>query len=87
MPYVVIAFSLAAGCSRPLPGEGTPEARVYRERCGTTCHAPVAPSSMPYATWEMILPRMQQRIGASGQPPLGPDELATIEAYLKKYAR
>jgi hypothetical protein len=77
---------LAIGCSKPLPGEGTPEAQLYRERCGN-CHSPIEPASMPYATWEMILPRMQQRIGGSGQPPLTPADRRTIEAYLKKYAR
>src|SRR5882724_2744291 len=81
-----LGLALLAGCSKPLPGEGTPEATLYRDRCGTTCHQPVSPASMPYATWEMILPRMEQRIRASTQPPLNAEEQSTIEAYLKKYA-
>jgi diheme cytochrome c len=80
-----VVLLLSLGCSKPLPGEGTREAQLYRERCGN-CHSPVAPSSMPYATWEMILPRMDQRIGGSGQAPLTPEEHQTIEAYLKKNA-
>jgi hypothetical protein len=77
-------FSLAA-CSRPLPAEGTPEAKLYRERCGT-CHRAVSPTAMPYATWEMILPRMEQRIRASREPPLSADERHVIAEYLKKYS-
>ena len=53
-------------------------------RC-TTCHAPVSPASMPYATWEMVLPRMEQRIRAS-QPPMSAEEQRAIETYLKKYS-
>ena len=80
-----VVFLLAIGCSKALPDDGTPEAQLYRDRCGT-CHSPVAPSSMPYATWEMILPRMEQRTRAAGQAPITPAERRTIESYLKKYA-
>jgi hypothetical protein len=83
---LTVVVAALAGCSKPLPGEGTPEAKLYRERCGTSCHQPVAPASMPYATWEMILPRMEQRIRASTQPPLGAEERTLLEAYLKKYS-
>ena len=85
-PVWLFALALVVACSKPLPGEGTAEAKVYRERCGTTCHAPVAPASMPYATWEMILPRMEKRIRSSTQPPMSADEQHAIEAYLKKYS-
>lgn len=80
-----VILALAGACSRPLPAEGTPEAKLYRERCGT-CHRAVSPATMPYATWEMILPRMEQRIRASTQPPLSADERRVIARYLKRYA-
>jgi len=89
-PRIAFLFALVAivaACSKPLPGEGTPEARLYRDRCGTSCHLAVAPASMPYATWEMILPRMEQRIRASAATPLSPEERRVIESYLKKYSR
>ena len=83
---ITVLVMLAGACSRPLPAEGTPEATLYRDRCGT-CHSPVMPASMPYATWEMILPRMEQRIASSGRPPMTAEERKTIEDYLKKFAR
>ena len=82
----LLALVLVAACTKPLPGEGTAEAKVYRARCGTTCHAPVSPTTMPYTTWEMILPRMEQRIRTSRQPPMTAEERQAIESYLKKFA-
>src|ERR1051325_10645751 len=84
----IFAAGLAAlaACSKPLPAEGTREADLYRARGGASCHAAVSPASMPYATWQMVLPRMEERLRASGAP-LTADEGSAIESYLKKYAR
>jgi diheme cytochrome c len=85
---LVVPLALALpGCSRPLPAAESAEAKLYRERCGTTCHGAYSPESMPFPTWEMILPRMEQRIAASSEPPLGADERRAIVDYLRKYAR
>lgn len=80
----ILLAGLLAGCSRPLPEEGTAAAELYRSRCGG-CHHPIAPSSLKYPVWEMILPRMEQRMRESGSPPLSADERETIVAYLRKY--
>jgi hypothetical protein len=39
---------------------------------------------MKYATWQMVLPRMEQRISAAGEPPLGDEERRAIESYLER---
>ncbi len=80
--WVALVLAMGAGCSKPLPEEGTLSAKIYRERCGT-CHRPVQPSTMKAAAWEMILPRMESRIQASGNP-LRPEERAIIESYVKR---
>lgn len=78
----VLFVLLLASCSHPLPEEGTAAAALYRERCGS-CHRPVAPSAMKPATWQMILPRMEQRMRATGRPLLA-EERAAIEAYVRR---
>jgi hypothetical protein len=78
------ALSILAGCTRPLPEEGSAAAELYRQRCGTTCHRPFQPSSMKYPLWNMVLPRMDQRIHEAGQPPLNLDERMTIDSYLRR---
>lgn len=71
-----------AGCARALPEEGSPAAALYRNRCGS-CHQPVLPSAMKAAVWQMILPRMEDRMRGTGQP-LRADERAAIEAYIRR---
>jgi hypothetical protein len=39
---------------------------------------------MKYATWKMVLPRMEQRMRAAGQAPLDDDERRALEAYLER---
>jgi Dihaem cytochrome c len=72
-----------AGCSRPLPEAGTASAVLYEARCGS-CHRAVNPASMKYALWEMVLPRMEQRMHEAHLPPLSEDESASIRDYLKR---
>ncbi|MET0153186.1 MAG: cytochrome C [Candidatus Binatia bacterium] len=79
-------WAIAAGCSRPLPEAGSPAAELYRSRCGTSCHAAVAPRSMKYKLWEMVLPRMERRIGEAGEPPLTAAERESIRSYLERNA-
>ena len=82
--WVVLLAALAA-CSRPLPEAGSPSAELYRERCGTTCHRPVAPSVMKFPAWRMVLPRMEERMRAAGNP-LTTDERDTIVGYLERHS-
>lgn len=78
----ITAVSLLAGCSHPLPEEGSSDAALYRARCGS-CHPAVSPKAVKPPTWQMIMPRMVERMRAAGQP-LGPQERAAIEAYLER---
>ncbi|MBI2963364.1 MAG: hypothetical protein HYY35_06365 [Deltaproteobacteria bacterium] len=78
----ITAASMIAGCSRPLPEEGSPDAALYRARCGT-CHSAVSPRVVKPPTWQMIMPRMVERMRAAGQP-LGKQERAAIESYLER---
>jgi hypothetical protein len=80
---VACFVALLAGCSRPLPEEGSASAELYRARCGG-CHRAIPPSTMKLAAWEMILPRMEARMRASGTA-VDPAEMAQIRAYLAKY--
>jgi len=86
MSAIVAAGAIAAGCSRPLPEAGSAAAELYRARCGV-CHAAVAPSSMKYQLWEMVLPRMEARMHATGAPPLTASERETIRSYLERNAQ
>jgi Dihaem cytochrome c len=82
---VILVLSLAA-CSRPLPEAGSPAVEVYEKRCGS-CHRAFDPTSMKYALWEMVLPRMEERMRSANLPPLSDEERSTIVAYLKRNAR
>jgi hypothetical protein len=73
------------GCSRPLPEAGSPSAELYRERCGTACHRPYAPSVMKFPAWRMVMPRMENLLRIAGTP-LTREERDVIEAYLKKHS-
>lgn len=80
----ILVFSLGA-CSRPLPEAGSPAVEVYENRCGS-CHRAFDPASMKYALWEMVLPRMDERMRSANLPPLNGEERSTILAYLKRNA-
>jgi len=82
LPLIAAAL---LGCSRPLPEEGSPSAKLYRERCGTSCHRPYAPSLMKFPVWRMVMPRMEDLLRAAGTP-LTREERDAIEAYVKKYS-
>jgi mono/diheme cytochrome c family protein len=76
----IVAF---AACSRPLPEEGSAAAELYRRRCGS-CHQAINPATMKYAMWKMVLPRMEERIRASREAPLGDEERRALESYLER---
>jgi hypothetical protein len=85
MLAMAAVWATAAACSRPLPEAGSATAELYRSRCGT-CHAAVAPSSMKYQLWEMVLPRMEARMREAGAPPLSATERESIRSYLERNA-
>jgi mono/diheme cytochrome c family protein len=80
---VILALGLAACSRRPLPEAGSAAVAVYAERCGG-CHRAFDPASMKYALWEMLLPRMEERMRSAGMPPLSGEERDTIRAYLRR---
>ena len=83
-PFLSLVLAVV-GCARPLPEAGSDAAAVYEARCGS-CHRAANPASMKYAVWEMVLPRMEQRIHEAHLPPLSDEERSTISAYLKRNA-
>jgi len=81
--FVILALGLAACSPRPLPEASSPAAALYEKRCGS-CHRAFDPTSMKSALWEMLLPRMEERMRSAGMPPLSGEERETIVAYLKR---
>ncbi|MGH7858331.1 MAG: hypothetical protein ACREQY_13490, partial [Candidatus Binatia bacterium] len=63
---VIACVAAFAACQRALPEEGSEAAELYRLRCGS-CHRVFSPGATKFATWEMILPRMEAHIARSGQ--------------------
>ena len=77
------ALVALAACARPLPEEGSAAAELYRRRCGSY-HRAINPTTMKYATWKMVLPRMEERVRAAGQAPIGDEERRAIASYLER---
>ena len=85
MRSIILLLGIAVSACQSLPEEGSPAAELYRARCDG-CHRAYAPSLMRFATWEMILPRMEERIAQAKQPPLSAQERETIREYLRRHA-
>ncbi|MGH7897549.1 MAG: cytochrome C [Candidatus Binatia bacterium] len=82
---VLLAASILAACSQPLPEDGSATAELYRQRCGN-CHHAVAPATMKFPMWEMVLPRMDKHMARARQQPLTVTERETIVAYLRRHS-
>jgi hypothetical protein len=80
------AVALAAGgCARALPEEGSADAALYVQRCGS-CHAVQHPKTLTAAMWQVQVDRMDSKFrGARMKPPEG-EERARILEYLKRNA-
>jgi hypothetical protein len=86
LPFALAVLTLAAaGCSRPLPEQGSAAERLYSERCGN-CHRPYQPRSLTAAMWQVQVAAMRQKIAAAGQPPLTPAQDREILEYLRRNA-
>jgi Dihaem cytochrome c len=91
MAWLLLA---TAGCATkpgnpgttPIPDAGSPDARVYRARCGS-CHALPHPARLTYPGWVQLLPLMERRMAERGMAPLSEAERNQILAYLKAHAR
>ena len=84
--FVIVTFSaaVAAGCSRPLPEEGTPSATLYAQKCGA-CHPAYAPSLLTAKMWNAMVARMEIEMRRSGRS-LSDDDKREILAYLARNA-
>lgn len=86
-PKVLALLAACAGlaaCSKPLPEEGSPDAQLYRARCGT-CHVAYQPTAMTPTMWRLQIDRMQQKYAASGYPMPTPEEKEQILKYLDRH--
>jgi Dihaem cytochrome c len=81
---VAIAVAIA-GCTRPLPEEGSVSERIYADRCGG-CHRPYQPRSMTAAMWQAQVVAMREKIAAAGMPPLTPEQEREVLDYLRRNA-
>lgn len=82
----LLAGALAAGCSRPLPEEGSPDAILYADKCNG-CHRVFQPSTLTAKMWQVQVDRMDTKYGEVGKLPPTPDERARILAYLTRHAQ
>jgi len=82
---VAVGAVTAAGCSGPLPEEGSPTALLYVEKCGTYCHRPYQPSGMKPKMWETMMVRMEIEMRRRGMP-FSARERAVILDYLIRNA-
>lgn len=82
----IVAIGAAiAGCTRPLPEEGSASERVYADRCGS-CHRPYQPHSMTATMWQAQVAAMREKIAAAGLPPLTPEQEREVLDYLQRNA-
>ena len=78
-------LAAAAGCSKPLPEEGSADAALYAQRCGG-CHVAHHPSALTAAMWDVMVKRMDSEIKRRGFPPLAEPERGRVLAYLQRHA-
>jgi hypothetical protein len=79
------ACVLLASCSRPLPEEDSPDAKLYAARCGT-CHAPHQPHALTPAMWKVQVDRMDKKFRDARIQPPTPAEKEQILGYLARHA-
>jgi Dihaem cytochrome c len=82
---IAVFVAAIAGCTRPLPEEGSAPERVYVDRCGS-CHRPYQPHSMTAAMWLAQVAAMREKIAAAGLPPLSPEQDREVLDYLQRNA-
>jgi hypothetical protein len=81
----VFIVGCAAGRPTPIPDTGSPEARLYAEKCGP-CHSVPHPKRHTYAEWEHIIIVMKERMESKGMT-FTPEEEKIVLSYLKKHSR
>lgn len=94
-PYIYALFLMAwfvSGCDSELPKQphvypdsGSPQAKLYLEKCGR-CHAAPLPTAHTARVWPSVLDRMQVRMKAKSTTPLTREEMSIILGYLQQNA-
>lgn len=84
LPLLALALWVG-GCARALPEEGSADAVLYGERCGT-CHPAYHPGTLTAAMWRIQVQRMDTKYAEAGMQPPGAAERARILAYLTRHA-
>jgi hypothetical protein len=82
---VMLIFGCAAGRPTPIPDTGSPEARLYVEKCGP-CHSVPHPKRHTFAEWEHIVTLMKVQMEKKGMS-FTPEERKVVMNYLKKHSR
>jgi hypothetical protein len=82
----VVAATTLLACSRPLPEEGSPQATLYRERCGTGCHGAFQPHTLTPKMWKVQVDRMDQKFRGAGLPVPSGAERDQLLDYLTRNA-
>jgi len=85
---VLLLILPALYCSsfNTIPDEGTKEADLYSNKCGS-CHSLPHPSRHTYAQWDHTMSLMEMRMNENNFNPLNEEEKKMILEYLKKHAR
>lgn len=81
----MLLVSVLAGCWRPLPEEGSADAELYRQHCGT-CHAAYQPRSLTPLMWKVQAERMYPLYRGAGQPVPTSVERDRILQYLTRHS-
>jgi len=81
---LTLAVALGACSAPPLPEDGSADARLYTERCGS-CHPLYRPGLLKAKMWEAMVARMEGEMARRGVP-LSTADRDTILAYLKRNA-
>jgi hypothetical protein len=81
---LALAGVVGACSAPPLPEEGSADARLYAERCGS-CHPLYRPGVLKAKMWEAMVVRMETEMARRGVP-LSPTDRDSILAYLKRNA-
>jgi len=81
---LVLALAAASCTPKPLPEEGSADARLYVERCGG-CHVVYRPEVLKAKMWETMVARMEVEMSRRGVT-LPPSDRDAILAYLKRNA-
>jgi len=68
------------------PDEGTPQARLYVEKC-SQCHAAPLPGAHTANVWPSVLDRMQMHITTNNLTPLTRQQMSIILGYLLQHAQ